>query len=562
MARRKTLHPVDAYAEAVVSGKIVAGELIRLACERHLRDLKTCKIRGLYFDHDAANHALEFFRFLRHSKGEWAGCTFQLEPWQQFIVGSIFGWKRADGTRRFRTAYVEVPRKNGKSTLAAGVGLYLFVADGEYGAEVYSAATKRDQAKIVWDEAANMVRRSPALATRIRVFSGKANMHIPETRSKFEPLGADADTLDGLNVHAAIVDELHAHKTRAVWDVLETATGARRQPLEFAITTAGTDQNSICYELHEYAVDILKHIIQDDTFFVYIATIDEGDDWKDPRVWAKANPNLGVSVKIDDLVRKCEKAKKLPAAQNAFLRLHLNVWTQQVNRWIDLQLWDEQAGIVDEENLRGRVCYGGLDLSSVSDIAAWVMVFPDEKDPELVDVLCRFWVPEAKLHDDQNRYRDQYRVWARAGFLKTTPGDAVDYGFIKAQILRDAQTYRLVDLNIDRLFQAHQLAIELQEEGLTVVGMGQGFASMAAPMKEFERRLLARKIRHGGNPVLRWMADNVAVKQDPAGNLKPDKASSQGKIDGIVALVMALDRAMRHEKPQQSVYEDRGILVL
>ncbi|WP_051275777.1 terminase TerL endonuclease subunit [Desulfovirgula thermocuniculi] len=422
--------------------------------------------------------------------------------------------------------------------------------------------TKRDQAKIVWDEAANMVKRSPALAKRVKVLSGKANMHITETRSKFEPLGADADTLDGLNVHGAIVDELHAHKTRAVWDVLETATGARRQPLMFAITTAGTDQNSICYELHEYAAGILKGTVQDDTFFAYIATIDEGDDWADPKAWAKANPNLGVSVKLDDLERKCEKAKKLPAAQNTFLRLHLNVWTQQVNRWIDLALWDEQAGIVVEEELRGRICYGGLDLSSVQDITAWVLVFPHEDDPETVDVLCRFWVPEARLHDDHNRYRDQYRAWARQGYLKVIPGNVIDYSFIKAQVLKDAQTFRLVDLNIDRLFQSHQLAVELMEEGLTVVGMGQGFTSMAAPMKEFGRRLLARKIRHGGNPVLRWMADNVAVKQDAAGNLKPDKASSQGKIDGIVALVMALDRAMRHEQPRRSVYEERGILTL
>lgn len=562
MARKKVLHPVDAYAEDVVNGKIPAGELIRLACERHLRDLKTGKTRGISFDYDAADHALEFFRFLRHSKGEWSGYTFQLEPWQQFIVGSIFGWMRADGTRRYRTAFIEVPRKNGKSTIAAGVGLYLFVADGEPGAEVYSAATKRDQAKIVWDEAMNMVKRSPVLAKRIKVFTGKANMNIPETRAKFEPLGADADTLDGLNVHGVIIDELHAHKTRAVWDVLETATGARRQPLIFAITTAGTDQNSICYELHEYASGILKGTLQDDTFFAYIASIDEGDDWTDPKAWAKANPNLGVSVKLNDLERKCEKAKKMPSAQNAFLRLHLNVWTQQVDRWIDLNLWDKNAGIVDEEKLKGRICYGGLDLSSVSDITAWVMVFPHEDDPETVDVLCRFWVPEARLHDDQNKYRDQYRAWVKQGFLKVTPGDAIDYSFIKAQILKDAQTFRLIDLNIDRLFQAHQLANELTEEGLTVVGMGQGFMSMAAPMQEFERRLLTRKIRHGGNPVLRWMADNVAVKQDAAGNLKPDKANSQGKIDGIVALIMALDRAMRHENSKESVYETRGIRTL
>lgn len=564
MAKRKT-DPVECYARAVADGKVPACLLTRLACERHLRDLKTAPMRGLRWDWDAAEHALRFFQFLRHSKGEWAGCRFELEPWQQFIVGSLFGWKRADGTRRFRVAYIEVPRKNGKSTLSAGIGLYLLVGDGEAGAEVYAAATKKDQARIVWDEAAAMVRRSPDLAKRIRVLPGKGNMHVLETRSKFEPLGADTDRMDGLNVHGAIVDELHAHRTRDVWDVLDTATGARRQPLIFAITTAGTDQTSVCYEQHQYAEQVLNRTIEDDNFFAFITTIDEEDDWADPAAWAKANPNLGISAKVDDLKRKCETAKQLPAAQNAFLRLHLNVWTQQVTRWIDLDMWDENAGLVVEEKLAGRVCFGGLDLSSVSDLTAWVMVFPRENDAEELDVLARFWCPEARIHDRHNKYRQQYRVWAERGLIKATPGDAIDYDFVVKQVLDDAQKFQLVDLNIDRLFQAHQVAVKLMDElgENRVVGMGQGFLSMAAPMKEFERRLLARKIHHGGNPVLRWMAANVAVKQDPAGNLKPDKASSQGKIDGIVALVMALDRAMRHGRVTgKSVYEKRGVVAL
>lgn len=559
--------PVTQYARDVLDGKVVAGRLVRLACERHLRDLETGEERGLFFDAQAACHAIEFFRFLRHSKGEWAGAVIELEPWQMFRIGSVFGWMRenpdtGEVVRRFRIAYNEVARKNGKSTESAGIGLYMLDADGEPGAEVYSAATKRDQARIVWDEAARMVQRSPALRKRINVLRGRGNMHVLDTHSKFEPLGADVDGMDGLNVHAAIIDELHAHRTREVWDVLDTATGARKQPLIWAITTAGFDQTGICYEVRTYAAEVLEGRIEDDTFFAYIATIDEEDDPFDEAVWIKANPNLGVSVKLDDMRRLAKRARAMPAALNNFLTKRLNVWTQQETRWISMDLWDENKGDVPakefEQRLRGAVCYGGLDLGSVNDLAAWVMVFPG--GGEELSVIARFWCPEERLYDTTNRYRAQYQAWAREGWLQTTSGRAIDYSFIKAQILRDAESYQLVDLNIDRLFQAHQLAGELMEEGLTVVGMGQGFLSMAAPMKELERRLLHGKIRHGGNPVLRWMAGNVAVKQDPAGNLKPDKATSQGKIDGIVALVMALDRAMRHEKPQRSVYEGRGVL--
>jgi Phage terminase-like protein, large subunit len=557
---RKRDDPVTRYADEIVDGRIVAGKWVRLACERHLRDLETGALRGLRWDVAAAEHAINFFKFLRHSKGEWSGVRFELQPWQQFIVGSIFGWKRYDGTRRFRTAYNEIARKNGKSTLAAGVGLYLLVADSEPGAEIYAAATKRDQARIVWGEAARMVKASPVLKKRVQILESRSNMHVVETGSKFEALGADSDSMDGLNVHGGIVDELHAHKTRDVWDVLDTAKGARRQPLIFVITTAGTNRESVCYEQHEYSEQILQGTIQDDSYFAFIASVDDEDDpLNDESCWVKANPNLFVSVKIDELREQVKKAKAMPAQQNAVLRLRFNRWTQQVTRWIDLDLWDDNAGMVSEEKLAGRTCFGGLDLSSVSDLTAWVIVFPHDDDPEAIDVIARFWCPEARLHDDQNRYRAQYQAWAKQGFLKVTPGDAIDYSFVKKQILDDAAKFRIVDLNVDRLFQAHQLATELSEEGLTVVGMGQGFLSMAAPMKEFERRLLARKIHHGGNPVLRWMAGNVSVKQDPSGNLKPDKAQSQGKIDGIVALVMALDRAMRHEKPKRSVYEERGL---
>ncbi|MBN6186322.1 terminase large subunit [Aneurinibacillus sp. BA2021] len=555
MARKK--HEVTQYAESVIKGKILACQFIIQACQRHLDDLKKAKKRGYYFDEEAADHAIEFFDYLKHSKGEWAGQSFSLELWQKFIIGSIFGWKRKkDGMRRFRTAYIEIPRKNGKSTFVSGIGLYLLVADDEPGAEIYTAATKREQAKITHSESTRMVRSSPALRKRVGIF--KDNLHVIKTNSFFVPLGADADTSDGLNVHGALVDELHAHKTRDLWDVLETATGARRQPLMLAITTAGFNQTSICYEQHEYAEKILNGTIEDDTYFTFIATIDKDDDWTDPVAWKKANPNFGVSIKEDDLARLCKKAKELPTAQNNFLTKRLNVWTQQANRWINLSLWDENAGKVDESRLAGRKCYGGLDLSSVSDITAWVMAFPDEQDQEKIDIVARFWCPESRLYDKENRYMAQYQAWEKQGLLYATPGDAVDYEFIKEQIFKDAQTFKLIDMNVDRLFQGYQIAMEIEEEGISVVPMGMGFTSFAIPMKEFERRLLNRKINHGGNPVLRWMADNLAVKTDPAGNIKPNKADSQGKIDGIVALIMALDRAMRHED-KTSIYETQGI---
>ena len=309
---------------------------------------------------------------------------FRLEPWQQFLVWVLFGWLRDDGLRRYRTAYIEVPRKNGKSTWVAGLGLYLMVGDGEPGAEVFAAATKRDQARIVHSEATRMVQASPDLRRMVRRV--RDNLSIPATASKFEPLGADTNSMDGLNVHGGLIDELHAHRTPSVVELLETATGARRQPLLIEITTAGYDRTSICWEHHEYTRQILEGLVQDDTWFGVMYTIDEDDDWRDPATWAKANPNLGVSVKLDDLERKAAKAKAMPIAQNAFKRLHLDVWTQQSDRWIDLELWDAAAGDEErraEDYLAGSTCYGGLDLASVSDLCAWVMLFPRDDSDDL-----------------------------------------------------------------------------------------------------------------------------------------------------------------------------------
>lgn len=537
----------------MIAGKEPASKLVRLACERHFRDLEEGRDRGLRFDRRAAERVLTFFGFLRHSKGEWAGQPFVLSPWQEFLVWTIFGWKRADGLRRFRTAYTEIARKNGKSTLAAGVGLYLLFGDDEPGAEVYSAATKREQARIVFDEAKRMVLASGGLRRHIQPVYG--SLTVQKTHSRFLPLASEEDSLDGLNVHGALIDELHAHRTRGVYDVLDTATGARRQPLVFTITTAGFDRTSVCWELHDYAQKVLEATVEDDSFFAFVAGIDEADDWTDESAWAKANPNLGVSVKLDDLRRKAAKAQHLPAAQNAFRRLHLNEWTQQDERWLDLALWDEQPPI-EEAVLEGRTCYAGIDLSSTTDISALVLVFP--LDDGSFAALARFYVPGHELRQRATKDRIDYPALVRSGHLVATEGDIIDYDRVRADVNELGTRYRIREIAIDR-WNATQLTTQLDGDGFTMVPFGQGFASMAAPTKALQEILVARRLRHGGQPLLRWMAGNVAVRQDPAGNLKPDKAKSTGRIDGIVALIMGLGRAQLH-RPR--AYESRGVLTV
>jgi len=552
------MHPAEQYIDDVLTGKQIACQWVRKACERHLRDLETGEERGLWFDREAAQIAIDFFSLLKHSKGEWAGTPLRLEPWQQFHLWTLFGWRRENGLRRFRTSYLEVARKNGKTTSAAGVGLYLMLADNEPGAEIYTAATKRDQARIAHSEATRMVKSSPHLRRVIRVV--KDNLHIVDTASKFEPVGRDADSLDGLNIHGAIVDEVHAHKTREMWDILETATGARRQPMMFAITTAGFDRKSLCYELHEYTEKVLDGVVKDDSFFGLVYTLDEGDDWNDETVWVKANPNLGVSVKVDDLQRKAAKAREMPSALNAFLRLHMNIWTQAETRWIDPEKWTACGEPVDADGLRGRICYGGLDLSSTTDITALVLVFPPEQEGDPYRALCRFWIPEDAMHERSRRDRVPYEAWVRQGYITATPGNVVDYEYIFEQVDQDAQRYDIKEIAFDR-WGAARVSQVLTEQGMEMVQFGQGFASMNAPMKELEKLILARDIAHGGNPVLSWMAHNLVARQDPAGNLKPDKEASTEKIDGMVALLMGLDRATRHADTE-SVYEERGILTL
>lgn len=566
MAARR-VHPalsnkvVAKYAADVKSGKVVAGRLVKLAVKRFYADIKNGKKRGLEFRADMGQHTIDFYhKCLQHSKGVWAGQPFILSPWQQFITWNLFGWFK-NGLRRFRVSYEEVARKNGKSTFLAGRGLYLLDQDDEPGAEVYAVATKKDQAKIVHGEAERMVRKSPALKQRITIF--RNNLHIKNTASKFEPLGQDSDTEDGLNIHGAMIDELHAHKTREMWDIIDTATGARLQPLISAITTAGHDKLGICYEQRDYGIKILEGIIDDDSFFVYIATIDikqkgekgKSDDWRDEKCWLKANPNLGVSKNIEDMRRKAKKAKEVAAAQNAFKNKELNVWTEQHTLWIDATAWNRCKGDVPDYDL-GH-CFAGLDLGSNRDLSAFVRLFPHE---DKCVVRSDFWMPEDGVHDRVKKDRVPYDLWIEQGFIQTTPGNITDYDFIREAILQRSTEHEIKELAFDR-WGASQLSIQLANEDITMVPFGQGYHSMAAPTKELERLVLAALLLHGGNPVLRWMMSNVTVRLDPAGNMKPDKEKSSEKIDGIVALIMALGRLIVHQTTED-VYSDRGVLVV
>jgi phage terminase large subunit-like protein len=498
---------------------------------------------------------------LKHSKGEWAGQAFVLSPWQAFILWVLFGWKRkSDGRRRFRTAFIFVPRKNGKTTWMAGLGLFLLVADGEPGAEIYSAATKRDQAKISWEEAVRMVKASPALSELVQHWKSSDTLDVEASNSKFQPLGADGDTMDGLNVHAALIDEVHAHKTSEVVDVLQTATGSRRQPLQVEITTAGFLLNGIGHEHYAYAKNILKGVFEDDTWFAFLAEMDEGDDWHLPHVWAKVNPNLGVSIYPDDLQRKIVEASNRPAALNNLLCKHFNTWVQQEERWIALDKWDAGLAEIDPADLLGQVCYGGLDLSAKVDISAFALLFPRQEGGFYQ--LSWYWIPEESMREREERDKVPYSVWCDAGWVEATPGNVIDYERIKDKIGQLARLYDMRAIGYDP-WSATQTATQLQAEGLETVEVGQRYSTLAEPSKEFERLILGKQLTHDANPVMRWMIDCVSVVTDSNDNIrpaKPNRKKNGKRIDGVAATINALFCAMRSE--EGSVYDERGVLLL
>ena len=518
---------------------------------------------GYWYDEAEASRAVTFFEgYLTHTKGKLANQPFVLEVWQKQLVGNLFGWRRPDGTRRFRTAYFEIPRKNGKSTLAAGIALYLLLADREKGAEVFTAAADREQASIVYEVARGMAQANPSIRNRVKAMETAKRLVVDSTGSYLKCLSADAFTKHGLNAHGIIFDEVHAQKNRELWDVLTTSTGAREQPLTVAITTAGYDRNSICWELHDYAVKVRDGIIEDPEFLPAVFAAQDDDDWTDPAVWRKANPCLGVSLSEDYLEAKCREAQNSPAKENTFRRLHLNQWTEQDVRWLQMAKWDACGELpFDPAELEGRVCYGGLDLASTTDVAAFVLMFPPDDPSEPWAVLPRFWVPGDNARAREKRDRVPYTKWASDGYLTMTEGDVIDFDVIRRDVTAAGEVFDIREIAIDR-WAAPQITTQLMGDGFDMVPFGQGFASMSGPTKELEALVLSGRLAHGGNPVLRWMASNVAVEMDAAGNLKPSKRKSNEKIDGIVATVMAAGRAMVSKSSGSSVYEGRGMIVL
>lgn len=583
------MDPVTRYASDVCSGAIVAGRFVRLACQRHLDDLEHAAKKGLVWRPDKAQLAIEFFAEVLCLPEKTkdpddledddpyadpaAPQPFLLQPWQQFIVGSLEGWYTAMGMLRVRSADIETGKGSGKSPLGAGILLKRFITSGVRGGQYFTAATKMDQAKIAYTDAESMVDASPALKQRVRKTVN--NLALKETRSFLRPISSEKKGLDGKRVQGVLVDELQEQPDDVVVEKMRANIKGRPNALLLMLRNSGYNRMSVAWTQREYSRQVLEGLIPDETRFAYICQLDpceacqrkgadqpsescpDCDDWRvEGPHWLKANPNLGVSLPWEELRQQVMEASGMPAKQNTVRRLNFCIWTQQSDRAIDMELWAQNhIHAIVESEYRGRTCHGGLDLAGVSDLTAWAMGFECPLDPDAIDLILRFWVPEALLVRGKNR--DLYQQWVKDGYLETTPGDAIDYAFIRARVLDDAAAFNLIDLNIDRLFQGQQLAGELQDAGLTVVAMGQGFVSYAAPMVTFFRLLHGRKFHHGNNPILRWNADNLVVVTDPAGNMKPDKQHSLEKIDGISSSVMALDRFGR-----ESVAEDPDLVVV
>ena len=512
----------------------------------------------------AADYAVNFIECLCHTKGTWAGKPFELIDWQERIIRDLFGILKPNGYRQFNTAYVEIPKKQGKSELAAAVALLMTCGDGEQRAEVYGCAADRQQASIVFDVAADMIRMCPALSKRVKILASTKRIIYLPTNSFYQVLSAEAYSKHGFNIHGVVFDELHTQPNRKLFDVMTKGSGdARMQPLYFLITTAGTDTHSVCYEQHQKALDILDGRKVDKTFYPVIYGAKEDEDWTDPEVWKKANPSLGITVGIDKVQTACDSARQNPAEENAFRQLRLDQWVKQAIRWMPMEKWDACAFPLVPDQLKGRVCYGGLDLSSTTDITAFVLVFPPEDGENgKYEVLPYFWIPEDNIDLRVRRDHVPYDVWHQQGFLETTEGNVVHYGYIEKFIEKLGETYHIREIAFDR-WGAVQMVQNLEGMGFTVVPFGQGFKDMNPPTKELMKLTLEKRIAHAGQPVLRWMMDNIFIKSDPAGNIKPDKEKSTEKIDGVVATIMALDRAIRCGSDNgESVYDGRGILLI
>lgn len=542
MAKRDYIKLANGYIKDVLSGKIPACQYVKKACERHQEDLKKSKWK-YRFDVEKASRVCKFIEQLPHIKGELRGQALKLEPWQIFILTTVFGWVDGKGYRRFKTVMVEVPRKNGKSSLSSGVALYLLCADGEGGPEVYSAATTRDQAKIVWEDAKRMVERCPPLREYFGVQTSAHSVFVPSNAGVLKALARDqGGNLDGLNIHGAIVDELHAHKTREVWDVLETATGARTQPLIWGITTAGFNRTGICYEQRAYVIKILDKVHIDEEYFGVIYTIDDGDEWTSPDVWAKANPNWGVSVSPDDIARKARKAMEMAAATNNFLTKHLNVWVNSDTAWMNMRAWDACFDhSVKIENFTGEPCWIGLDLATKTDLAVYVKLFVKDG---FYYPFGAYYLPEEAAEDGRNSH---YQGWAREGRLTLTDGNITDFAHIEEDLRTAATSHKIEVVGYDP-WQATYLATRLMQEGLPMQEYRQTVQNMSEPMKQLEALVLSGKLKHNGCPILTWAISNVVGRLDAKENIYPRKEFPENKIDPAIALITALGLHMNEKQ--------------
>ena len=510
-----------------------------------------------YFDKSAAKKAVGFIEtFITHTKGEMSGKPFLLEDWQKKIVSDLFGWKnKKTDLRKYRTAYIQIGRKNGKSTLASALALYMLFADDERGSEIYSAAGDRQQAGIVHEIAKGMIVANPELSKRSKVYR---NSIVNESKGNFyQAISSDSKTKHGFNANCIIFDELHTQPNRSLWDTLTTSVGSRRQPLTIAITTAGYDRNSICHEIYKYAQQVDNQSVKDETFYSCIYEAEMDDDITDEEVWKKANPNYGVSLKKNYMEIESQRAVDVPSYQNTFKRLMLNIWTDSVSVWIPNNEWMECHQEFDYSTLDGKECWGGLDLASTRDISAFVLLF---KVDEKYIVLPHLFIPEENAKKRSERDGVDYVTWKNQGHIIATDGDVADYNFIKEKINELSKKYRIQSIAYDR-WNASQLVIDLQNDGANMDPFGQGFVSMSAPTKELEKLIIGKQIIHNDNPCMNWMLSNVAIQEDPAGNIKIAKNKSKEKVDGLVALVMALGEMMTEESTD-SVYDERGLLIL
>jgi len=586
--------PVEGYARAVLAGDIVAGRLVRLACKRHLDDLERGHERGLYFDHDAAARVFEFFSHLRlPADGELDGKAFNLEPFQKFIIGSIFGWKKADGTRRFRTAYIEMGKGSGKSPLAGGIGLYGMTADGEVAAEIYSAATTSFQAGILFRDARRMAEASPALRSRLNV--GQHNIAYLKTDSFFRPVSSEHNQLSGPRPHMALIDEVHEHPTPHVVDKLRAGTKNRKQALIFEITNSGHDRNSVCWHHHDYSSKVVEGHVENDAWFAYVCQLDpcekcraEGqiqpkdgcpdcDNWEDEACWEKANPGIDTILPRSYIREQLTEAKGMPSKEGIVKRLNFCLWTEGVTRAIPMDRWDACKREIDTEALLKRDCFGALDIGATSDFTAFALLFPHD-DEEVIELkekdgeesrklirrsytfLARLWLPEHPVKRDE-AMEQKIAFWRRMGFVKTTPGDVVDYDTVVDDIAQLANLYSFLEIAIDRGFQGHQTATNLIKHfgEKRVVAFPQTIMSMNAPYRELLELIKLRRIHHDGHPIVRWQAAN-AVAKSRNNMIAPDKDASADKIDIITAVIMGLGRAMVQPPKPINPYLTRGIL--